>query len=201
MAIQIWDAQAGQYKSADLARFGGSGTLTEALVWDGTQYVKVWPTGPTYTWYDDFTSPTLHERWQLIGGDYTPPGLTDAAVLGPQVEGDFEVTFSAAAAAGIASVLLLDAGMQQVASAEVNGDGQASLGIDGSVVANSPEGFVTGPVTLRRANGAWTVLHDGDPVPADGGGTLTAPDSHTGPLAVAAQASGATLVNIAYTEL
>ena len=40
MAIQIWDAQAGQYKSADLARFGGSGTLTEALVWDGTQYVK-----------------------------------------------------------------------------------------------------------------------------------------------------------------
>lgn len=44
MAIQIWDAQAGQYKSADLARFGGAGTLTEALVWDGTQYVKVWPT-------------------------------------------------------------------------------------------------------------------------------------------------------------
>ena len=47
MAIQIWDAQAGQYKSADLARFGGSGTLKEALVWDGTQYVKVWPTGPS----------------------------------------------------------------------------------------------------------------------------------------------------------
>lgn len=46
MAIQIWDAQAGQYKSADLARFGGSGTLKEALVWDGTQYVKVWPSGP-----------------------------------------------------------------------------------------------------------------------------------------------------------
>ena len=62
MAIQIWDAQAGQYKSADLARFGGSGTLTEALVWDGTQYVKVWsatititPQAPTFLsespWY------------------------------------------------------------------------------------------------------------------------------------------------------
>lgn len=46
MAIQIWDAQAGQYKSADIARFGGSGTLKEALVWDGTQYVKVWPNTP-----------------------------------------------------------------------------------------------------------------------------------------------------------
>lgn len=46
MAIQIWDAQAGQYKSADIARFGGSGTLKEALVWDGTKYVKVWPSSP-----------------------------------------------------------------------------------------------------------------------------------------------------------
>ena len=201
MAIQIWDAQAGQYKSADLARFGGSGTLTEALVWDGTQYVKVWPTSPVDTWYDDFTSPTLHERWQLLAGDYTPPGLTDAAVLGPQVEGDFELTFSASVAGGDVNVSLLDADMQQVALASVNGVGQASLGIDGDVVANSSEGVVAGPVTLRRANGAWTVLHDGDPVPAVGGGTLTAPDSHTGPLVVACAAFGATLVNIAYTGL
>lgn len=71
MAIQIWDAQAGQYKSADLARFGGSGTLTEALVWDGTQYVKVWPVGGGALWSDDFdTSDTTLWDNNAFGGVY-----------------------------------------------------------------------------------------------------------------------------------
>ena len=69
MAIQIWDAQAGQYKSADLARFGGAGTLTEALVWDGTQYVKVWPVGGGALWSDDFdTSDTTLWDNTVFGG-------------------------------------------------------------------------------------------------------------------------------------
>lgn len=46
MAIQVWDEQTQQYVGAELAKFGPTGTLKEALVWDGTQYVKVWPSGP-----------------------------------------------------------------------------------------------------------------------------------------------------------
>lgn len=69
MAIQIWDAQAGQYKSADLARFGGSGTLTEALVWDGTKYVKVWPNTPTYPVSGEWSGP-MPTEWTTIA-DHT----------------------------------------------------------------------------------------------------------------------------------
>ena len=75
MAIQIWDAQAGQYKSADLARFGGSGTLKEALVWDGTEYVKVWPSGPSYPlvgeWADTAGEVIFHEWTVPTSGEYT----------------------------------------------------------------------------------------------------------------------------------
>lgn len=46
MAIQVWNGS--EYVGAELARFGATGTLTEALVWDGAEYVKVWPSAPAY---------------------------------------------------------------------------------------------------------------------------------------------------------
>lgn len=46
MAIQVWDGT--KYIGAELGRFGESGTLKEALVWDSatSQYVTVWSSTP-----------------------------------------------------------------------------------------------------------------------------------------------------------
>ena len=163
MAIQIWDAQAGQYKSADLARFGGAGTLTEALVWDGTQYVKVWPpapTGPTPLWTDDFTSPAPHPRWSLFG-PYNPPGL-DTGAVGPQVSDDFEVIIEADPA-GAPSVGALTSDFSAgVITAWV--DGQlvlTSLGAPVTIYGPYPHPPNATSIGIRRQVGVWHLLVDG----------------------------------------
>lgn len=119
MAIQIWDAQAGQYKSADLARFGGAGTLTEALVWDGTQYVKVWPSGPSYPltgeWSGSINGDTVEiHRWTVPEtGEWTlgieasttsTQTLQAVIVLNDPVNGDYlasDMRFDPGSVAGV----------------------------------------------------------------------------------------------------
>ncbi|WP_010540367.1 hypothetical protein [Dietzia alimentaria] len=69
MALQVWNGS--EYVGAELGRFGASGTLKEALVWDATagEYVKVWPTGGGALWYDDFdTSNTTLWDHAAVGG-------------------------------------------------------------------------------------------------------------------------------------
>ena len=46
MALQVWDGT--KYVGAELGRFGASGSLVEALVWDSAagQYVTVWSATP-----------------------------------------------------------------------------------------------------------------------------------------------------------
>ena len=198
MAIQIWDAQAGQYKSADLARFGGSGTLKEALVWDGTQYVKVWPTGPTYTWEDDFTAPVLHERWTIIEGEYAPPGLT-AGVLGPDLGDSFEITVTGSLVPdGVIVMLVADENFGTVEMLQIDYD----MRLSNLAGQTSTPGASGGSATLRRADGQWSILVNNEVVIDTNSTPMSVPDAHTGPAVLAiSAASGATVTHIGYRAL
>lgn len=197
MAIQIWDAQAGQYKSADLARFGGSGTLKEALVWDGTQYVKVWPpapTGPTPLWTDDFTSPTPHPRWILFG-PYNPPGL-DTGAGGPQVSDDFELSIEA----DPAGMPLLGASTSDFSA------GMSITWVEGRPVLVSegaPEAiYVPSPhppnatIGVRRQAGVWYLLVDGVSV-----GSAPDPFAGNALYMIVGGSPGYPVTFVSYTEL
>ena len=197
MAIQIWDAQAGQYKSADLARFGGSGTLTEALVWDGTQYVKVWPptpTGPTPLWTDDFTSPTPHPRW-LLFGPYNPPGL-DTAAGGPQVPDDFEIIIEADPAGQPAVGALTSDFSAGVITTWV--EGQLSLTAYGRPVVNGPSPHPPNATSIgiRVQAGVLHLLVDGVSV-----GSAPDPFAGTALYIFVAGRPGYPVTFVSYTEL
>ena len=173
MAIQVWDGT--KYVGAELGRFGPSGTLKEALIWDGTKYVKVWPTGPTYTWYDDFTSPTLHSRWSILGGTYSPPGLSGIYLAGPAVDATFEIDITST---GGTSVYIGAADFSSVKVTLGISSGSVSLQVGTTLAYFSGE--TPGVVTLRRAAGNWTALADGTPLPRDGGGIMQIADNVTG---------------------
>lgn len=147
MAIQIWDAQAGQYKSADLARFGGSGTLKEALVWDGTQYVKVWPNSAypaSGSWsgtVPDMGAPEAQRVWAT----HT---ITESG------------TFTVSATVTSATT--------HAVSVYVNGDGGIALftefgdgAVTGSATATFPVGtrldFITYGLATGSGTGSWSI--------------------------------------------
>ena len=74
MAIHIWSD--GQYKSVDLAQYGADGTLSGAYIWRDGAWRTLWEkASAVVAWVDDFTTPQLHPRWELVWGTYTPPGL------------------------------------------------------------------------------------------------------------------------------
>lgn len=161
MAIQVWDGT--KYVGAELGRFGPSGTLKEALVWDGAQYVKVWPTSPSYTWSDDFTSPTLHERWTNLGGTYTPPGLHAVAVSGPAVSASFQIDVTRQGV-GQTAMYLADASMSTGVALTWGGDQNVNLmSLDQSftLTAPAPEGSTVG---VHRLEGRWHLVVDGEAV-------------------------------------
>lgn len=91
MAIQIWDPATNTYRSADLSRFGPSGTLKEALVWDGSKYVKVWPSAAPSPY-------PLSATWGPTSITNTGNYVTVASHV-MESSGDFKVSFSATGAA------------------------------------------------------------------------------------------------------
>ncbi|GLB62652.1 hypothetical protein NCCP2495_05300 [Dietzia sp. NCCP-2495] len=192
MAIQVWDEQTQQYRGVELARYGSDGTLAEALVWAGGQYRKVWP--PVVRWSDDFTSPTLHERWTLISGDYTPPGLS-AEVLGPAVTEAFEVSHSKGGNAAT-SVAVIDESF----SNGILVDWSSGITVFDMATFQSlidlPNVAPTSRVGLRRTGGQWELLLDGSVAGS-------APDTHIG-VGLSLYLQGATaapITQVAYTEL
>ncbi|WP_141564769.1 hypothetical protein [Dietzia alimentaria] len=201
-AIQVWNGN--QWIDADKVRFDGVGGLQEALVWDASlgEYVTVWPIPPL--WVDDFTTPTLDERWTLMDGTYSPPGLTNALISGPTVSAAFEVTIQGGNGATLfaissdysagANVVFAPSGVLRLRDGFATDVGKSEVGA----------WSVSSSVTLRRAGGLWTVLVDGRQVeahPEDGGGPLSMPDTHTVPLTLMVQDQGSTVDMVSYTEL
>ena len=163
MAIQVWDEQMQQYRGVELARYGVDGTLAEALVWVGGEYRRVWP--PSRDFVDDFTAPGLHERWTLMEGSYTPPGLS-GLVAGPASAPDFEVTIGLP---GTPQPSFMVAVMSMT-----TGEGVMLSGTEGHYSFMDPAqqyiswGLPSGDyawstVALRRTAGVWTVHADGHP--------------------------------------
>lgn len=159
MAIQVWDEQTQQYRGVELARYGADGTLAEALVWADGAYRRVWPTSNDFT--DDFTSPTLHERWMVMGAPYDPPGLS-TDLLGPQASDQFELSHTRDGN-GYTSVGVLDGTFMQGVGLQWGSMGGVSL-MDmgtGAVLAASPTGAPAGSVVgLRRTDGQWHIVID-----------------------------------------
>ena len=57
------------FVAGDVIEFG-------AAVLVGTPVVSgTWSVEALVSWVDDFTTPQLHSRWELLNGAYTPPGL------------------------------------------------------------------------------------------------------------------------------
>lgn len=202
MAIHIWDDAEQTYRSVDLAQYGSDGTLTGAYMWRDGEWRTLWEKSsgvPEPLWVDDFTAPTLHERWMLLDGEYTPPGLTYATILGPQSDSECEITFTVSelTATSVAAVLFLDSDFNMAAMAMQTGDGVQL--VDG-VQRLSPGHTGGDRITLRRVGGQFTVLVNGEPATGPDG-ALVAPDPG-GTLTLAAEAQdGATVTLIEYTVL
>src|SRR5699024_8351335 len=149
-------------------------------VWRDGAWRTLWERSsgtPEPLWSDDFTSPTLHERWMLLDGAYTPPGLTDAALLlGPPVDDACEVTFTANYAGGMATLTLLTPEFEQAVIVDQHENGQIVMVNGGGDNITPPGASEPGDrITLRRANGMFTVLVNGAPVTGTTG-PLEAPD-------------------------
>jgi hypothetical protein len=196
MAIQVWDGT--KYVGAELGRFGESGTLAEALVWDSAagQYVKVWPTTPAPLWEDDFTSPTLHERWTLLDGEYNPPGLA-AVVSGPTVsDAAFELTVTRGGT-GTAQVMAMNfATFQSVTVVSTGGAPPYMMDSTVGAPVHSPVTVPDGArFGLRRAAGQWHLVVDEAVV-------ASMADNHSAPLVAALfGAPDAPITSVSYTEL
>ena len=165
MAIQVWDEKAGHYRGVELARYGADGVLAEALVWDQVRYRRVWPTSNDFT--DDFTSPTLHSRWTLMDGTYSPPGLS-GIVQGPLPAPDFEASIGLPATPYPEFMLAV---MDMMTSTGVMLVGSIASGYAfGDPMGQHTfwnlvhEDYAWSTVTLRRFDGAWSVYADGQPV-------------------------------------
>lgn len=209
MAIQVWDEQAQQYRGVELARYGPSGTLAEALVWVNGEYKRVWPVGPTVPtplWTDDFTSPTLHERWTLMAGDYTPPGFHGQA-SGPLAGPDFDLTATTSGNDLTLGILNLTTFEGVMFSLNPGGDPTFAdmLGAHFSFAANTSGQSVT----IRRQSGQWSLLLDGELAVGtehmSGAESvyLTAPDpfgSADLPILIAGGANSP-MTSVSYTEL
>lgn len=189
MAIQIWDEATQSYKGVELARYGVDGKLNEALVWDGTRYRRVWPRYRDFV--DDFTSPTLHERWMLFDGAYTPPGLSGATVLGPEIDDTCDLRV---AGTGPVVIYLVDENVNPQLFAALTNYGHVQLGEQLSAAS----GFDS--FALRRAHGAWSVLHDGQLLTDANGVSLSMPDVVPVPVSMALEVSG-TVTSVTYTRL
>lgn len=178
------------FVAGDVIEFG-------AAVLVGTPVVSgTWSVEALLSWVDDFTTPQLHSRWQLLGGDYTPPGLTDAAVLGPQISDSCEISLTADPVGDYAVVAAIDSGFSPVAGMEISSGGYVSLSVGDSFSESVP---FTGTPSLRRLGGMWTVLVDGLPA-SDGYVTLSAPDKG-GDLYLALEMGDSTITQVSYTEL
>jgi hypothetical protein len=181
----------------DIQAIEASGMSIGAVIVGG---VEVWPGGGNlsgWNWIDDFTSDDLHERWNVMFGDYDPPGLSNMTVIGPEVDDRFLVEFVAGSGGGVVS--LVTGGFSQPVSL-IHAANETVQLVNGSNSFTS-WGYAHGtPIRLKREDGFFRAYIDGEIAIAMDGGQMMFEDTVDEPVSLGVAAYG-TIESVKYRKI